>query len=71
MWMLSTSLKDFRELFNSSWIPENIMWSNYREAFGFGMWPRWTANTIIITGVSVFGTLLSTSLVAYSFARLV
>lgn len=70
MWMLSTSLKDFRELFNSSWIPENIMWSNYREAFGFGMWPRWTANTIIITGVSVFGTLLSTSLVAYSFARL-
>lgn len=70
LWMLSTSLKDFRELFNSRWIPETIVWSNYREAFSFGMWSRWTLNTVVITAVSVVGTLLSTSLVAYSFARL-
>src|SRR3712207_2079257 len=70
LWMLSTSLKDFRELFSPNWIPEQIVWSNYREAFRFGMWGRWLLNTVIITVVSVFGTLLSTSLVAYSFARL-
>lgn len=70
LWMLSTSLKDFRELFNERWIPETIMWSNYRDAFSFGKWGRWTLNTVIITAVSVVGTLLSTSLVAYSFARL-
>ncbi len=46
------------------------MWQNYREAFSFGMWGRWALNTVIITAVSVVGTLLSTSLVAYAFARL-
>ncbi|WP_025745933.1 carbohydrate ABC transporter permease [Kallotenue papyrolyticum] len=69
-WMLSTSLKDFNELFSPNWIPERLMWENYRTAFSFGMWGRWWRNTIIITVVSVLGTLLSTSLVAYSFARL-
>lgn len=69
-WMLSTSLKDFNELFSPNWIPERLMWENYRTAFSFGMWGRWWRNTIIITVVSVFGTLLSSSLVAYAFARL-
>jgi ABC-type glycerol-3-phosphate transport system permease component len=69
-WMLSTSLKDVRDLFDPSWIPERIAWENYRDAFSFGLWRQWTTNTVIITAVSVFGTLLSTSLVAYSFARL-
>jgi multiple sugar transport system permease protein len=69
-WMLSTSLKDIRDLFDPNWIPSRIAWENYRDAFSFGMWRRWTINTVIITAVAVFGTLLSTSLVAYSFARL-
>jgi ABC-type glycerol-3-phosphate transport system permease component len=68
--MLSTSLKDFRELFGPNWIPHRLAWENYRQAFSFGMWGRWTLNTVTITAVSVVGTLLSTSLVAYSFARL-
>lgn len=69
-WMLSTSLKDVRDLFDSSWIPSRLAWENYRDAFSFGLWRRWTINTVIITAVAVVGTLLSTSLVAYSFARL-
>ena len=69
-WMLSTSLKDVRDLFDPSWIPQRIAWENYRDAFSFGLWRQWTTNTVIITAVAVFGTLLSTSLVAYSFARL-
>ncbi len=69
-WMLSTSLKDIRDLFDPRWIPERIAWENYRDAFSFGMWRRWTLNTVIITAVAMLGTLLSTSLVAYSFARL-
>jgi ABC-type glycerol-3-phosphate transport system permease component len=70
LWMLSTSLKDVRELYDTSWIPQRLAWENYTDAFSFGSWRRWTLNTIIITAVSVIGTLLSTSLVAYSFARL-
>ncbi|HEX6289621.1 MAG TPA: carbohydrate ABC transporter permease [Herpetosiphonaceae bacterium] len=69
-WMLSTSLKDIRDLMDTRWIPQRIAWENYRDAFSFGMWRRWTLNTIIITAVAMFGTLLSTSLVAYAFARL-
>lgn len=69
-WMLSTSLKDVRELYDQRWIPQRFAWENYRDAFSFGMWGRWTANTVIITGIAVLGTLLSCSLVAYSFARL-
>jgi multiple sugar transport system permease protein len=34
------------------------------------MWPQWTLNTVIITVLSVIGQVLSSSLVAYAFARL-
>jgi multiple sugar transport system permease protein len=69
-WMFSTSLKDFNELFGTKWIPERPMWENYRTAFSFGMWGRWWYNTTVITAISVVGTLLSSSLVSYAFARL-
>ena len=71
LWMVVTSLKDFREVFDGRWIPEHVTLNNFTEAFTFNeLWWRWVLNTLIITGVSVFGTVLSTSLVAYSFARL-
>jgi ABC-type glycerol-3-phosphate transport system permease component len=69
-WMLSTSLKDLTELSGSNWIPSRLAWENYSAAFSFGQWGRWTFNTVFITFVSVIGQVLSTSLVAYSFARL-
>ena len=69
-WMLSTSLKAPSDLFGNNWIPQPIVWENYVDAFSFGMWGRWTINTVIITVVSMFGVVLSSSLVAYSFARL-
>lgn len=70
VWMLSTSLKDVTDLAGMNWIPTRFVWENYRDAFSFGMWPRWAANTIIITVAAVIGTLFSTSMVAYAFARL-
>ncbi len=70
LWMISTSLKDFSDLANSNWIPNPVTWDNYAKAFSFGNWPRWALNTVIITVVAVTGTVLSTSLVGYSFARL-
>jgi ABC-type glycerol-3-phosphate transport system permease component len=69
-WMISTSLKDPIELANKNWIPAHIAWENYTQAFSFGMWGRWALNTIIVTIVSVIGMVVSTSVVAYSFARL-
>jgi multiple sugar transport system permease protein len=69
-WMLSTSLKTPQDLFSARWIPDPIAWYNYVDAFSFGMWDIWWMNTIIITVVSMVGVVFSSSLVAYSFARL-
>jgi multiple sugar transport system permease protein len=69
-WMISTSLKESGDLVGINWIPQRFAWENYRLAFSFGMWPRWAFNSIFITLVSVTGTVLSSSMVAYSFARL-
>ncbi|MBN1921775.1 MAG: carbohydrate ABC transporter permease [Anaerolineae bacterium] len=70
IWMLSTSLKDPTDLMNKSWIPTRLAWENFTYAFSYGMWEQWTMNTVIITLVSVIGTVLSSTLVAYAFARL-
>jgi ABC-type glycerol-3-phosphate transport system permease component len=70
LWMISTALKEPYDLAGNQWIPSRLAWENFRDAFTFGMWPQWTTNTIIITVSSVIGEVLSSSLVAYSFARL-
>jgi ABC-type glycerol-3-phosphate transport system permease component len=69
-WMISTSLKEPADLLGTRWIPSRIAWENYSDAFSFGMWPTWTYNTIVITVLGVIGQVISSSLVAYSFARL-
>jgi multiple sugar transport system permease protein len=70
LWMISTSLKEAQDLVGTRWIPTRLAWENYVDAFSFGMWPQWTLNTVIITVSSVIGQVLSSSLVAYAFARL-
>jgi multiple sugar transport system permease protein len=70
LWMVSTSLRTPQDLFGTNWIPQPIAWNNYVDAFSFGMWREWLINTVIITLISVFGVVLSSSLVAYAFARL-
>jgi len=72
--MLATSLKTPRELVGTNFWPENPTLQAYYTAFfdfdRFPLWLRWTANTVIITLLAVIGKLVSTALVAYSFARL-
>lgn len=70
LWMISTALKTPYDLAGTNWIPDPVAWENFQDAFSFGMWPRWTLNTVIITVLSVIGQVLSSSMVAYSFARL-
>ena len=69
-WMLSTSLKTPQELQGNTWIPKVLDFSNYATAFSFGMWGTWFENSLIIAVFSVVGMVLSSSLVAYAFARL-
>jgi ABC-type glycerol-3-phosphate transport system permease component len=69
LWMVSTSLRDPVES-TATLLPQNWTLQNYPDAFSFGTWGQWAINSVIITAVSVLGSVLSTALVAYSFARL-
>lgn len=71
--MVSTALKSTKEMLilPPRWIPEEFAWSNFRELFvnseiKFGQ-QYW--NSVVVAVFSVLGTVLSSSLVAYGFAR--
>ena len=72
VWMVSTSLKDEGDVFliPVQWIPKHIRWNNYPEALTFVPYARYFLNSVEVTGLSVLGTVLSSSLVAFAFARL-
>ena len=71
VWMILTSLKpaedilvDPHRVFPTEWQPEN-----YREAVTAMPYLRYLGNSVLLSG-SVIGTVLSSSLAAYGFARL-
>ncbi len=73
MWMLTTSLKTPDKVFTvpPTWFPNPVRLENYAEAWTeYFPFTTYLMNTIIITMGSVAGALFSTSLVAFSFARL-
>jgi multiple sugar transport system permease protein len=72
VWIISTSLKTQGQVFAYPpvWIPKPIMWSNYAEALNRAPLLRWLANTAIITAFAITGNVLTSSMVAFGFARL-
>jgi ABC-type glycerol-3-phosphate transport system permease component len=71
-WMLSTSLKGEGDVFIIPiiWIPRRILWSNYPEALTFVPFGRYFLNSVQVTLSAVIGAVLSSSSVAFAFARL-
>lgn len=71
-WMVSTSLKDPGRVFQHppQWIPNPVMWSNYPRGMTLYPFVTFFANTAKITILSALGAVISSSVVAYSFARL-
>ena len=73
IWMVSSSLKVSTEVFQHpiQWWPADPHWQNYLKAFS-GTLPlgRFMWNTAYIVIFAVLGTIVSSSLVAYSFARI-
>lgn len=75
VWMLSVSLQTETEIMTSvgflnQLIPDSWRWENYLDVFRTIPFARYFLNSGIVTGLTVIGTLLSSSLVAYAFARL-
>jgi len=74
IWMVLSSFKASTELFVHpiKWLPDEWLWGNYVRAatvFPVGF-QRFALNTLIITSAATLGTVLSSVVVAYSFARL-
>jgi multiple sugar transport system permease protein len=71
VWMIFTSLKAPRELYQlpPTFFPQTGNLHNYVVAVTYIPFLRDTLNTLFIASVSVLGTLLSCSLVAFSFSR--
>ena len=72
IWLVSTSLKSQGQVFAYPpvWIPDPLQWGNYVEAMSRAPLLVWLANTVMIAVLALAGTLLSSSLVAFGFARL-
>lgn len=72
LWMISSSLKHTTEVFVQPivWIPENPQWRNYIKIFDVLPFGRFAWNTLVVTGMAVLGTIVSSVMVGYSFARL-
>ncbi len=71
-WQVSTSLKTAQDTvrFPPVWFPVPLQWGNYPELlhrFPFALYMR---NSVFISALVILGTLLSSSLAAYGFARL-
>lgn len=71
-WMVSTSLKGRQDVltFPPEWIPRPPYWDNYIKGVTMIPFAQYTKNTLIITTLRLIGTVATSSLVAYSFARL-
>jgi ABC-type glycerol-3-phosphate transport system permease component len=73
-WMLSTSLKKTGQewIFPPIWIPDPIWWQNYIEAMYALPIPFYVyvLNTVVITITATLGTVLTSALAAFAFARL-
>ena len=72
-WAAMSSLKTPMEMakFPPPWVPADPQWENYVRVFSISRHPVsiWALNSTIIVVLGTLGTVLTASLVAYSFAR--
>lgn len=71
-WMIATSLKGPSEIFHLPlvWWPSVLQWSNYSAVFSTFPFVRYFLNSLTIAVPVTIGTTISSSLCAYSLARL-
>jgi multiple sugar transport system permease protein len=71
-WMVATALKSNIELASyppTLW-PHDAQWSNFREAVTAIPFATFLRNTLIITSLTVIGSVISNPLIAYGFSRI-
>lgn len=74
LWMLFSSFKESRTIFMTadSLFPQTWIWSNYAVGWKGTIYPfsKYLMNTTVIVVIATIGAVLSSSLIAFGFARL-
>lgn len=72
LWVVLAAFRPAAELFQTpaSWLPERLTVQNFGDAWGLLDFRRFLLNSALIAGLTVIGTVLSSSLVGYAFAAL-
>lgn len=72
IWMISTSLKTTGGAFSypPTLVPETLKWENYTQLFGSIPMGTFLLNSVKISGLTVLGMVLSSSMAAYALALL-
>ncbi len=71
LWTVGSSFKHPTEIyvFPPLLWPSEMQWQNWREVWTQVPFARFARNSVVVTGAAVLGQILSTTLVAYGFAR--
>jgi multiple sugar transport system permease protein len=72
VWLVSTSLIEPREAFQlpPAWIPTPFSLQNFRDVFDLVPLGQMALNSLLVTVISVLGSLFTASLAAYAFSRI-
>lgn len=72
LWMVSTSLKQPRDVFQSppQWIADPLVWSNYADIWHVAPLASGLLNSVIVTGLVVVVGTFSSTMAAFAFAKL-
>jgi ABC-type glycerol-3-phosphate transport system permease component len=70
-WAVSSSLKQMNEVRHIplNWLPLVPQWQNYLDVWTVRYFGNWVVNSIFLTTVATAGTVISSSLAGYAFAR--
>lgn len=71
LWLLLYSLKTNEEILSGSFfsLPKSPMWQNYQQAYELGSYPKYLANSVLVTGATMICVILLSSMVAYAISR--
>ena len=72
VWMVRSSLMTPVEIFMVpvKWVPDKMMWSNYRKVFEVLPFFTYYRNSLFIAALVVAGSMLTSSVCAYGLARI-
>jgi ABC-type glycerol-3-phosphate transport system permease component len=69
-WMGSTSLMTLGETINRVWLPADPQFANFETAWREARFSRYFLNSVVVTGVTLAGVLMTSILAGYAFARI-